>query len=52
MFSLTPGVAKVAHLFGQDGLAILAELGFDRQAVQGMIDGGVLVTPAVPGRPQ
>ena len=52
VFSLTPGVAKVAHLFGQGGLAILAELGFDRQAVQGMIDGGVLVTPAVPGRPQ
>ena len=47
VFSLTPGVAKVAHLFGQDGLAILAELGFDRQAVQGMIDGGVLVSPAV-----
>ena len=52
VFSLTPGVAKIAHLFGQDGLAILAELGFDRQAVQGMIDGGVLVSPAVPGRPQ
>ena len=50
VFSLTPGVAKIAHLFGQDGLAILAELGFDRQAVQGMIDGGVLVSPA--GRPQ
>ena len=29
VLSLTPGVAKVAHLFGQDGPDILAELGFD-----------------------
>jgi hypothetical protein len=46
--SLTPGVAKVAHLFGQDGPGILTELGFDGQAIQGMIDGGVLVSTAVP----
>ena len=53
VLSLTPGVAKVAHLFGQDGPAILAELGFDAPAIQGMIDGGVLVSPAASsGRPQ
>ena len=48
VLSLTPGVAKVAHLFGQDGPGILAELGFDGPAIQGMIDGGVLVSTAMP----
>jgi hypothetical protein len=50
--SLTPGVARVAHLFGQDGADILAELGFDETAVEAMISGGVLVGPtASSGRP-
>ena len=46
VLSLTPGVAKVAHLFGQDGPDILTELGFDEPAIQAMINGGVLVGPA------
>ena len=51
--SLTPGVAKVAHLFGQDGPDILTELGFDEAAIQALINGGVLVGPAASsGRPQ
>ena len=51
--SLTPGVAKVAHLFGQDGPDILTELGFDEAAIQALINGGVLVGPAAAsGRPQ
>ena len=48
VLSLTPGVAKVSHLFGQDGPGILAELGFDGPAIQNMIDGGVLVSTAMP----
>ena len=53
MLSLTPGAAKIAHPFGQDGPGILAELGFDEPAIQTMIDGGVLVSTATPsGRPQ
>ena len=48
VLSRTPGVAKVAHLFGQDGPGILTELGFDEPAIQGMIDGGVLVSTAMP----
>ena len=48
MLSLTPGVAKIAHPFGQDGPDILAELGFDEPAIQAMIDGGVLVSTAAP----
>ena len=52
VLSLTPGVAKVAHLFGQDGPGILTELGFDGQAIRSMLDGGVLVGPASSGRPQ
>ena len=50
VLSLTPGVAKIAHLFGQDGPGILAELGFDEPAIQAMIDGGVLVSTAMPSR--
>ena len=46
LLSLTPGVAKVAHLFGQDGPDILTELGFDEAAIQALINGGVLVGPA------
>jgi crotonobetainyl-CoA:carnitine CoA-transferase CaiB-like acyl-CoA transferase len=49
--SLTPGVAKIAHPFGQDGPDILAELGFDGPAIQAMIDGGVLVSTAMPSGP-
>ena len=48
VLSRTPGVAKVAHLLGQDGPGILTELGFDEPAIQGMIDGGVLVSTAIP----
>jgi crotonobetainyl-CoA:carnitine CoA-transferase CaiB-like acyl-CoA transferase len=52
VMSLTPGVAKVAHLFGQDGADILTELGFDEPAIQAMVNGGVLVGPAASsGRP-
>ena len=45
---MTPGAAKVSHLLGQDGPGILAELGFDEPAIQTMIDGGVLVSTAMP----
>ena len=31
---------------------ILTELGFDEAAIQAPINGGVLVGPAAPGRPQ
>jgi crotonobetainyl-CoA:carnitine CoA-transferase CaiB-like acyl-CoA transferase len=48
VLSLTPGLAKIAHPFGQDGPGILAELGFDEPAIQTMIDGGVLVSTATP----
>ena len=48
VLSRTPGAAKVAHLLGQDGPEILTELGFDEPAIQGMIDGGVLVSTAMP----
>ncbi len=51
VLSLTPGVAKVAHLFGQDGPDILTELGFDGPAIQDMITGGVLVGPAASAGP-
>ncbi len=36
----------MAHLFGQDGPDILAELGFHEPAIEAMIDGGVLVRTA------
>ncbi len=46
VMSLTPGIARVAHLFGQDGQDILGELGFDEPAIQAMVIGGVLAGPA------
>jgi crotonobetainyl-CoA:carnitine CoA-transferase CaiB-like acyl-CoA transferase len=47
VLSLTPGVARIAHLFGQDGPAILAELGLDTPTIEGMMKEGVLVSVAV-----
>jgi crotonobetainyl-CoA:carnitine CoA-transferase CaiB-like acyl-CoA transferase len=49
-FSLTPGTARVAHQFGQDGPAILAELGYTGPEIEKWTAAGVLVTPATAGR--
>ena len=46
VFSRTPGTARVAHQFGQDGPAILAELGYDESAIQKFLSSGLLVTHA------
>jgi len=46
VFSRTPGTARVAHQFGQDGPAILAELGYDEPAIAKFLDSGLLVTHA------
>jgi crotonobetainyl-CoA:carnitine CoA-transferase CaiB-like acyl-CoA transferase len=47
IFSRTPGVARVAHQFGQDGPAILAELGYDEAAIGKFLASGLLVTHPV-----
>ena len=44
-FSRTPGVANAAHLFGQDGAAILGELGYDDETVAQWVKAGVVVLP-------
>jgi crotonobetainyl-CoA:carnitine CoA-transferase CaiB-like acyl-CoA transferase len=49
-FSLTPGTARAAHQFGQDGPAILAELGYTGPEIESWTAAGVLVTPATAGR--
>ena len=49
VLSRTPGVARISHLFGQDGPAILTELCFTDQAIQDMLTSGVLVATATPG---
>jgi crotonobetainyl-CoA:carnitine CoA-transferase CaiB-like acyl-CoA transferase len=50
VLSRTPGAARISHLFGQDGPAILTELGFAEQAIQDMMNSGVLVAAmASPG---
>jgi crotonobetainyl-CoA:carnitine CoA-transferase CaiB-like acyl-CoA transferase len=43
-FSRTPGVARVAHQFGQDGPAILAELGYPQRDIEKWLASGLLVT--------
>jgi crotonobetainyl-CoA:carnitine CoA-transferase CaiB-like acyl-CoA transferase len=45
-FSRTPGTARVAHQFGQDGPAILAELGYDEPDIAKFLGSGLLVTHA------
>ena len=42
-FSLTPGTARVAHPFGQDGPAIMAELGYEEPDVGQWLASGLLV---------
>jgi crotonobetainyl-CoA:carnitine CoA-transferase CaiB-like acyl-CoA transferase len=44
-FSRTPGVANAAHQFGQDGAAILGELGYDDETVAQWVKAGVVVLP-------
>jgi crotonobetainyl-CoA:carnitine CoA-transferase CaiB-like acyl-CoA transferase len=44
-FSRTPGVANAAHLFGQDGAAILGELGYDDETVAQWVKAGIVVLP-------
>jgi crotonobetainyl-CoA:carnitine CoA-transferase CaiB-like acyl-CoA transferase len=45
-FSLTPGAARAAHQFGQDGPAILAELGYAEPDISEWLASGLLVTHA------
>jgi crotonobetainyl-CoA:carnitine CoA-transferase CaiB-like acyl-CoA transferase len=46
VFSRTPGTARVAHQFGQDGPAILAELGYGEPDIAAFLASGLLVTHA------
>jgi crotonobetainyl-CoA:carnitine CoA-transferase CaiB-like acyl-CoA transferase len=48
-FSRTPGTARVAHQFGQDGPAILAELGYHEAVIQEWLASGLLVTHVTSG---
>ncbi|HWD23946.1 MAG TPA: CoA transferase, partial [Acidimicrobiales bacterium] len=45
-FSLTPGVANIAHEFGDDGPAIMTELGYDDATVSSLVRSGILVVPS------
>jgi crotonobetainyl-CoA:carnitine CoA-transferase CaiB-like acyl-CoA transferase len=46
VFSRTPGTARVAHQFGQDGPGILAELGYGEAAIARFLESGLLVSHA------
>lgn len=43
-FSRTPGAARIAHQFGQDGPAILTELGYEEGVIREWLASGLLVT--------
>lgn len=49
-FSLTPGTARVAHPFGHDGPAILAELGYPEPDIGKWLAAGLLVRRETAGR--
>jgi crotonobetainyl-CoA:carnitine CoA-transferase CaiB-like acyl-CoA transferase len=49
-FSLTPGTARVAHPFGHDGPAILAELGYPEPDIDKWLASGLLVRRETAGR--
>jgi crotonobetainyl-CoA:carnitine CoA-transferase CaiB-like acyl-CoA transferase len=43
-FARTPGAANVSHAFGQDGPAILAELGYDQATIDRWRESKILIT--------